>query len=243
MKAAKIIGLPLLLAGLLFVFLPYHVNFSGYVLMLLGAGTLVCGLLKEQGKKKLLALLAGAMALCTVVLTAACGFIAWYGGFDLYDKNADYAVILGAQIHENAPSRTLKERLDRGLAFMEENPDTVIIVSGGLGTEEQYSEAKVMYDYLESCGADMSRVYMEDRSTDTRENLIFSSEIAEKLGLEKSALTIISSEFHLCRAEYIASTLGLSAGSVGSQTKTPFLLVNYYIREAFSFVKAYFEGR
>ena len=241
MKTAKIIGLPLILAGLLMVFLPYHVEFSGYVLLLLGAGTLVCGLLKEQGKKKLLRLLTIVMAVCTLVLTAACGYIAWYGSYDAYEP-ADYAVILGAQIHENVPSRTLKERLDRGLQFMEENPDTVIIVSGGLGTQEQHSEAKVMYDYLQSQGADMQRVYMEDQSRNTRENLMFSSQIAQELGLDKTCTTIITSEFHLCRAEYIASTLGISAGGVGSATKTPFLLVNYYVREAFSFVKAFFEA-
>ena len=240
MKAAKIIGLPLILAGLLMVFLPYHVEFTGYVLLLLGAGTLVCGLLKEQGKRKLLAALVAAMSFCTLVLTAACAYIAWYGSWDAYDKSADYAVILGAQIHETVPSRTLKERLDKGVQFMEEHPETTVIVSGGLGTEETLPEAKVMYDYLASQGADMTRVYMEDKSGNTRENLMFSSRLAEELGLNKSNLTIITSEFHLCRAEYIASTLGLSAGGLGSETKTPFLLVNYYIREAFSFVKAYF---
>ena len=88
----------------------------------------------------------------------------------------------------------------------------------------------------------MSRVYMEDQSTDTRENLIYSSQIAHEMGLDESKVTIISSEFHLCRAEYIASTLDISAGGVGSETREKFLLVNYYIREAFSFVKAYFEA-
>ena len=242
MKTAKIIGLPLIMAGLFMVFLPYHVEFTGYVLLLLGAGTMVCGLLKEQGRKKLLWALASAMTLCTVILAAACGYIAWYGSYNACEPT-DYAVILGAQIHEDVPSRTLKERLDAGLAYMEENPETVIIVTGGFGTEERLSEAQVMYNYLQSRSADMTRVYMEDKATDTRENLIYSSQIAESLGLDKTQVTIITSEFHLCRAEYIAGTLGISAGGVGSKTQTKFLLGNYYIREAFSFVKAYFEGR
>lgn len=242
MKTAKIIGLPLILAGLFMVFLPYHVEFTGYVLLLLGTGTLACGLLRERGRKKLLVALAAAMTLCSVILGAACGYIAWYGRYDAYEPT-DYAVILGAQVHDDVPSRTLRERLDAGLAYMEENPDTVIIVSGGFGTEEKLSEAEVMYRYLESRGADTSRLYREDKATDTRENLIYSSQMAEELGLDKTRVTVITSEFHLCRAEYIASTLGLGAGGVGSQTQTKFLLGNYYIREAFSFVKAYFEGR
>ena len=242
MKTLKHTGLLLILAGLLFVFLPYHVEFTGYVLLLLGAGLMICMLLLEQGKKKLLWLLVSAMTLCTVILAAACGYIAWYGSTDSYEKSADYAVILGAEIKENKPSKILQERLDQGLSFMEENPDTVIIVSGGLGTEELKPEAQVMYDYLQACGADISRVYMEDQSTDTRENLIYSSQIAHQMGLDKSKVTIISSEFHLCRAEYIASTLDISAGGVGSETHEKFLLVNYYIREAFSFVKAFFEA-
>lgn len=241
MKTAKIIGLPLILAGLLMVFLPYHVEFTGYVLLLLGAGTMVCGLLREQGRKKLLWALASVMTLCTVILAAACGYIAWYGQYDAYEPT-DYAVILGAQIHENVPSRTLQERLDAGIAYMEENPETAIIVTGGFGTEEQLSEAQVMYDYLQSRGADTGRIYIEDKATDTRENLIYSAQMAEELGLDKTRVTIITSEFHLCRAEYIASTLGISAGGIGSETQTKFLLGNYYIREAFSFVKAFFEG-
>lgn len=241
MKTAKLVGLPLIFAGLIFVFLPLHVEFTGYVLLLLGTGTLACGMLKDRGKKKLLWALASVMTVCCVILAAACGYIAWYGSYDA-SQPTDYAVILGAQIHDNSPSRTLRERLDTGYAYMQENPDTVIIVSGGFGTGEHLSEAQVMYNYLESLGADMTRVYMEDQATDTRENLIYSSRMAEEMGLDAKNVTIITSEFHLCRAEYIASTLEISAGGVGSRTKTPFLLVNYYIREAFSFVKAYFEG-
>lgn len=242
MKTAKIVGLPLILVGLLFVFFPWHVEFTGYILLLLGAGTIVCGLLQEKGKKKLLVALAAAMAVCTAILGAACGYIAWYGNSAAPLPDSNYAVVLGAQVIDGVPSRTLQERLDMGVKFMEENPDIPVIVAGGLGTEDYASEAHVMRDYMVSKGADESRIYLEDKSTTTRENLIFSSQLAEEMGLDKTKVTIITSEFHICRAEYIASTLGLEAGSFSSKTQTIFLLINYYIRESFSFVKAYFQA-
>ena len=63
------------------------------------------------------------------------------------------------------------------LDYLQANPASVVIVSGGQGAYETVSEASAMALWLTKKGVDSSRIYLEDRSTDTQENLIFSSTI------------------------------------------------------------------
>lgn len=242
-KFTKTICLILIGLGIVFLLLPYHVEFTGYVMILLGIGIAVCSWLLRTGVKWAFRILVALMILCVVWLTGSVGIIGLYGNFDASLPDQQYAVILGAQIHGDQPSRTLRERLDTGLKFISENPDTVVILSGGQGADEIMPESQVMYNYLESHGADMTRVYQESRSTNTRENLKFSGDLAESLGLDRTKVTIITSEFHLARAEYIAESLGMAASGVGAKTEALFLRLNYYVRESFSFVKAFVEAR
>lgn len=232
----------LFLAGAVFLLLPYHMQFTGYVLILLGCGILLCRWLLKLGFKWLFGMFAALMILCTLWLTGSMGIIGLYGSFDAARPDSEYAVILGAEVNGTTPSKILAERLERGLRFMEDYPDTVIILSGGQGEGEDLPESQVMYDYLAARGADMTRVYQENRSRNTRQNLKFSGELAEKLGLDRKKVTIITSEFHIARAEYIASTLNMDAHSVAAKTEAVFFRLNYYLRESFSFVKAFVQG-
>ena len=59
----------------------------------------------------------------------------------------DYIIVLGAQVRENGPSPVLKYRLDKAVEYLEENPDTICIVSGGQGKNEPWSEAEGMAQY------------------------------------------------------------------------------------------------
>ena len=42
----------------------------------------------------------------------------------------------------------LKRRLDKGLRYLQENPETICIVSGGKGRDEDISEAQCIFDQL-----------------------------------------------------------------------------------------------
>ena len=121
---------------------------------------------------------------------------------------------------------------------MELNESAPVIVCGGQGPDEGISEAQAMYDYLAAHGADMTRVCMEDQSTTTRENLINAKKLAAEAGISTKQVLIITSEFHLSRAKFIARSLGMEAYGIGSTTTPWILKVNYELREAFSYVKA-----
>ena len=60
------------------------------------------------------------------------------------DETPAFIVVLGAQVQGDGPSLTLKKRLDKTLTFMQEHPDKTVIVSGGQGPDEAYTEASVM---------------------------------------------------------------------------------------------------
>lgn len=60
----------------------------------------------------------------------------------------DYVVVLGAQVRKSGPSLVLRYRLDKAIEYLDENPNTICIVSGGKGPNEPFPEAQGMADFL-----------------------------------------------------------------------------------------------
>ena len=147
-------------------------------------------------------------------------------------SGSPYVLVLGCQVRGNAPSPTLQSRLDAAFAYLQANPETICIVTGGKGTDETMSEAACMAQTLVSMGIDESRIWLEDKATSTKENLLLSMAlIEEKTGVLPGAVTIISSETHLCRAEMMAKDLGLYVSTVPAVTNPWLLRVNNGLRE------------
>ena len=57
------------------------------------------------------------------------------------EAGADYVIILGAQWKTTGPSYVLQKRLDKAIEYLNANPETKVIVSGGQGYNEPVSEA------------------------------------------------------------------------------------------------------
>lgn len=140
-------------------------------------------------------------------------------------------VVLGCRVYGERPSLMLMERMDAAVSYLNENPDAVCVASGGQGQDENISEAECIYRYLVDNGIDPVRIYIEDQSTSTRENLAFSYEIIKENTLPED-IAIVTNEFHEYRAGVIAGNLGLSHGAVPAKTAL-WLLPTYYARELF----------
>ncbi|SHR27661.1 DUF218 domain [Mycobacteroides abscessus subsp. abscessus] len=154
-----------------------------------------------------------------------------------YNKEEiDFVIILGAGLRGEEPSKTLQGRLDVGLEFLLENRNIPVIVSGGQGPGEAITEAEAMGTFLVKNGVEEYRVYYESLSTDTNENLKFSRDIMTQLGIKKPKILIITSDYHLFRAKYLAGEYGLTSYGLGGDSPF-FVKVNYYIREYFGVVK------
>lgn len=141
-------------------------------------------------------------------------------------------IVLGCRVYGERASLMLSERLEAAYDYLIENTDSVCIVSGGQGTDEDISEAECMYRYLKDKGIGPERLYKEDRSTTTRENLMYSKEIMNRYKLNKD-IVIVTNEFHEYRAGNIAKTLGLEYSAVPART-TWWLLPTYYVRELYA---------
>lgn len=140
-------------------------------------------------------------------------------------------VVLGCQINGETPSLMLKRRLDAAYDYLSENSDVKVIVSGGQGSDEVTSEADVMRKYLLKRGIEDSRIYMENKSTSTEENLRFSKEIIDKEGL-CGEITIVTDGFHQLRADILAKKQGIEARNISASTEK-WLLPTYWIREIY----------
>lgn len=156
-------------------------------------------------------------------------------------KDADYIIILGAQIRGTQITGSLRRRLDKGIQYLNENPKTVCIVSGGKGKGEDISEAEAMAEYLQLHGVDRKRIRKEDRSTTTCENLLFCREFIKSL--EKDKIGIISNNFHIYRAMKMARYIGYKKVFAIPATTDMVLFPNYMVREFFAFFIMFYELR
>ena len=137
------------------------------------------------------------------------------------------------------PSRVLQYRLDAAVSYLQQNPKTLVIVSGGQGSDEHISEAQGMYDYLVQKGIEPGRILKEDRSVNTVQNLTFSAALLDK---EKNSVAIVTNNFHLFRSMRIAKKLGYAHVYGIAAKGYPFLQPNNMLREFFGVVKDFAAG-
>ena len=154
-------------------------------------------------------------------------------------QGLDYLVVLGAQMKAGGPSKALQYRLDEAICYLEENPDTKVIVSGGQGADEPVSEAQGMFDYLTERGIGPERIIMEDQSENTFQNLTFSAEFLDK---EKNSVGVVSNNFHVFRAVGIARKAGYGDVYGIAARGEPFLQWNNMMREFLGVVKDFLVG-
>jgi uncharacterized SAM-binding protein YcdF (DUF218 family) len=148
-------------------------------------------------------------------------------------ENAQYVIILGAGLNGTGPSLTLLQRINTAIEYLNKNNDTTVVVSGGRGFLKTVTEAEVMAELLQRNGIQKHRIILEDRSTNTYENLLYSGNLI--YGNKKTI--IVSSEFHLFRAKSIAKRIGYTnIGQIASKTP-PLLVPNYYVREYLAVIK------
>lgn len=159
------------------------------------------------------------------------------------DPRCNYVVVLGAGVHGTTPSLSLRSRLDAAYDYLSANPDAIAVVSGGQGEGENISEAQCMFDDLTARGIDPARVWMEDKSTSTRENIRFSlGLIEERTGSRPEEINVLSNEFHLTRAGMLANREGVIAHGIPAKTPYTSLFVNYFLREIAALLNDMFFG-
>lgn len=232
---ATVIGFVFLLCGTAPLFFFGRLNSGGCALLLFGLLTLALSLfwlvLREHRALRIAGnILAGFLAVCfcAALLLSAWMIRSAYGNAPRAGESGT-VVVLGCAVYGDRPSLMLANRLDAAADYLQAHPDAPVIVSGGKGADEPYSEAYVMERYLLDRGIEADRIYREERSTDTGENIAYSAELirAEEL---PPALFVVTDGFHQLRAHLHATRLGLTARAIPCKAEIA-LLPEYWVRE------------
>lgn len=184
--------------------------------------------------------------LCILVAAALCfGFVLegliFSGARDHVSGTPDTLVVLGAKVlPDGRPSILLQDRLDKALDYWRKTPDCLIVVSGGQGANEPCTEAACMADYLKAAGVDAAQILLEDRSRNTRENLLFTKALLEERGMFPGQTALVSNGFHLFRARMLAKRYGYGDVSAlaAPSSHLPARLKSY-LREPLALVKSF----
>ena len=151
--------------------------------------------------------------------------------------DADCIIVLGAQIYASGPSLLFRQRLDTAYDYLVENPDTVCIVTGAQGDNEPVSEGSGGRNYLIARGIDPSRIYCEESSFNTRENIENAYEIIKEKLPNAQRIAVVTNNFHVFRGMFLAKKItGLSVEGIAAPATKRFLPTNM-LREPFGVVK------
>ena len=145
------------------------------------------------------------------------------------DDTPRTVLVLGCEVRGLQPSPMLANRIDSAYAYLSTHPDAVCVASGGMDDSEPITEAQCIRDTLVSMGIDPGRIYMEDRSRSTEENLAFSAELIRANGLSAD-VAIASDNFHQLRGAIWAERSGLTPYAIGCASPW-FLTAGYWTRE------------
>ncbi|MBR1530845.1 MAG: YdcF family protein [Eubacterium sp.] len=140
-------------------------------------------------------------------------------------------IVLGCRIRGDIPSGSLRARCSAAAKYLEAHPDAVVIASGGQGKDENLSEGQCIHDLLVEKGIDDSRIYIEDKSHSTDENVANSKKIIEENNLSKD-VAIATSDYHEKRAGIICKKNGLNAYSIPANS-TKWAKPTQFTREVF----------
>lgn len=120
--------------------------------------------------------------------------------------NIDCIIVLGCGVDFNGqPSWMLADRLKRGIDLYKQGTAPKILMSGDHGTT-YYDEVNTMKQFAIDDGVPSSDIFMDHAGFSTYESMYRAKEI-----FEADSVIIVSQEYHLYRAIYIAEQLGIKA--------------------------------
>lgn len=130
--------------------------------------------------------------------------------------DADCILVLGCGVREDGtPSLMLRDRLETGVALYEAGVAPKLLMSGDHGRKD-YDEVNLMKDYAMEKGIPSEDIFMDHAGFSTYDSMVRARDI-----FCAKTVVIVSQEYHLYRALYLAEKLGLEAYGV------PALDVNY----------------
>ena len=130
-------------------------------------------------------------------------------------EDVDCIIVLGCQVKDDGSlSHMLRDRLIRALEVYETGAAPKLLMSGDHGRED-YDEVGAMKNYAIENGVPSEDVFMDHAGFSTYESVYRAKEI-----FQADKVIIVTQEYHLYRALYIAEQFGIEAYGVPSDLNT-----------------------
>lgn len=143
--------------------------------------------------------------------------------------DAEYVIVFGAGVHGETPSLILKNRTKTACDYLLTHPTSRAILSGGMGAGERITEAEAMRRLLTGWGIDESRLILEDKASNTRENALYSRELMDS---PTASVVAVSNAFHLRRCMQMLGDAGIyNVSTLSSPLPSGGTAASMYIRE------------
>lgn len=209
-----------------FVLLP---SFVGVFLFLLPFFRMIIHRAGEKAEKNIFRIFVVFLIVASVLIATELGVI-WANIPSQAAPDQSVVIVLGAQVVNSRPTLILQGRIKAAAAYLTSHPDSVCIASGGQGADENISEASCIRESLISdYGINASRIYMEDKSSSTSQNLENSAKIIKENNLSTNVV-LATDGFHMFRAKTLARWKGLVPYSCTAKTDKR-LVLYLYLRE------------
>ena len=130
------------------------------------------------------------------------------------DAEADCILVLGAGLQpDGKPSPMLSERIRTGVALYKAGASARLLMSGDHGTKG-HDEVNAMKDAAMAAGVPSEAVFMDHAGFSTYDSMYRARDV---FGAKK--LVVVTQEYHLPRALWIARRMGLEAVGVACDTQ------------------------
>ena len=136
-------------------------------------------------------------------------------------SDVDCIIVLGCRVNNTTPSPMLSDRLTVGVELYEAGAAPKILMSGDHGQAE-YDEVNAMKQFAIDRGVPSEDIFMDHAGFSTYESMYRAAEV-----FEAEKVIIVTQEYHLYRAIYIAEQLGLEAYGVASDLQS-YVKQDYY---------------
>ena len=147
-------------------------------------------------------------------------------------EGVDCIVVLGCQVKaDGTPSHMLEDRLRRGVELYELGAAPKLLMSGDHGQQE-YDEVVTMKQFAMDAGVPSEDVFKDHAGFSTYESVYRAKEI-----FAADKIIIVTQQYHLYRALYIAEQLGVEAYGVSCDYRTYYGQTMRDIREILARVK------
>ena len=147
-------------------------------------------------------------------------------------QDVDCILVLGCQVRsDGTPSHMLEDRLRRGVALYDAGAAPKLLMSGDHGTK-YYNEVDAMKRYALETGVPSADVFMDHAGFSTYESMSRAIRV-----FEADKIIIVTQEYHLYHAMYVAKALGIDAYGVAADYRTYSGQLSRDIREILARVK------